>query len=170
MGEDGKFALEGTENWFSTTMFSYQISDNKMEKVLDILDYLLTPEGTRLAIFGKEDYDFIIVSDSDEYDYDVNGVKIKLTEQGWERGDDGNYGPKINGAKYLRYMATLGNDTKAYDPYTDQATFELLDDWIKDMKKALLRRQDRFQLMSQSVLHQTETSLSCSRRDRSRDM
>lgn len=136
MGEDNKFALEGTENWFSMTMFSYQTSDNKMEKVLDILDYLLTPEGTRLAIFGKEDYDFIIVGDSDEYDYDVNGVKIKLTEQGWERGDDGNYGPKINGAKYLRYMATLGNDTKAYDPYTDQATFELLNDWINDMKKA----------------------------------
>ena len=134
-GPDGNFALEGTENWFSMTMFSYAISDNKMNKVLDILDYLLTDEGTRLAIFGKQDYDYYIVND-DDYDYLVNGNKIKLSEQGWERGSDGNYGPKTNGAKYLRYMATLGNDTKAFDPYTDQETFELLNGWIEEMKTA----------------------------------
>ena len=35
-------------------LFNYDISDNKMNKILDIIDYLLGEEGTRLAIYGKE--------------------------------------------------------------------------------------------------------------------
>lgn len=133
-GAPGKFALEGTENWFSATMFNYDISEEKQHKILDIMDYLLTEEGTRLAIFGIEDYDYII--DEDDYDYDVNGVKIKLTEQGWEKGADGQYGSKPNGAKYLRYMATLGNDTKSFDPYTEMEAYTIVNDWIKEMQEA----------------------------------
>lgn len=124
-GPDGKFALEGTENWFSMTMFNYDISNNKLEKILDILDYLLSEEGTRLAIYGIEGYDYEM----------VNG-KVQLTEQGWEKGSDGKYGPKPNGAKYLRYMATLGNDTKAYDPYTDMDAFNILNAWQEEMRAA----------------------------------
>ena len=55
-GEDGKFHLEGSENWFSMTFFNYDISDTKMEKILDIMNYLLDEEGTKLAIYGKENY------------------------------------------------------------------------------------------------------------------
>lgn len=124
-GPDGKYALEGTENWFSMTMFNYDISENKMNKILDIIEYLLTEEGTRLAIYGKEGYDYNIVDG-----------EVVLTEQGWEKGSDGQYGPKINGAKYLRYMATLGNDTKAYDPYTDMDAYNILNDWSEEMKQA----------------------------------
>ena len=124
-GPDGKFALEGTENWFSMTMFNYDISEKKLEKILDILDYLLSEEGTRLAIYGKEGYDYSIVDG-----------EVVLSETGWEKGSDGKYGPKINGAKYLRYMATLGNDTKAFDPYTEMDAYNLLDAWQKEMKAA----------------------------------
>ena len=124
-GPDGKYGLEGTENWFSMTLFNYDISDKKMNKILDIIDYLLSEEGTRLAVYGKEGYDYNI----------VNG-EVELTEKGWEKGSDGKYAPKINGAKYLRYMATLGNDTRSYDPYTDEKTYKLLDDWYKEMKAA----------------------------------
>ena len=134
-GPDGKFAIEGTENWFSMTMFNYDISDNKMNKILDILDYLLSDEGTRLAIYGKEGHDYEIV-DGDDYDYLCNGKKIKLSPLGWEKGSDGQYGPKPNGAKYLRYMATLGNDTKPFDPYTDKETYNVLNSWITEMKAA----------------------------------
>ena len=141
-GPDGKFALEGTENWFSMTMFNYDISDNKMNKILDLIEYLLTEEGTRLAIYGKEGYDYNIVEDGD-YDYIANGKKIKLTEQGWEIGSDGNYGPKINGAKYLRYMATLGNDTKPFDPYTEMDAFNILNAWQEEMKAAKARNELR---------------------------
>ena len=124
-GPDGKFALEGTENWFSMTMFNYDISEKKLEKILDILDYLLSEEGTRLAIYGKEGYDYSIVDG-----------QVVLSETGWERGSDGKYGPKTNGAKYLRYMATLGNDTKAFDPYTEMDAYNLLASWQEEMQAA----------------------------------
>lgn len=124
-GEDGKFALEGTENWFSMTMFNYDISEKKMNKILDLINYLLGEEGTRLAIYGKEGYD---------YNY-VNG-EIELTEKGWEKDQYGVYVPKINGAKLLRYMATLGNDTKSYDPYTEQDAYTILNNWSIEMKAA----------------------------------
>ena len=124
-GPDGNFALEGTENWFSMTMFNYDISEKKLNKILDIIDYLLSEEGTRLAIYGKEGYDYNIVDG-----------EVQLTEKGWEKGSDGKYAPKINGAKYLRYMATLGNDTKSYDPYTDMTAFNILDAWYKEMSQA----------------------------------
>ena len=125
-GPDGKFALEGTENWFSMTMFNADISDKKQEKILDILDYLLTEEGTRLAIYGKEGYDYTIVDG-----------KVVLSEMGWEKDSmTGQYATKTNGAKYLRYMATLGNDTKSYDPFTEQDAYNLLNAWQEEMKKA----------------------------------
>ena len=127
-GPDGKYALEGIENWFSMTLFSVDISDQKLEKILDILDYLLSEEGTRLAIYGKEGYDYSIVDG-----------KVVLG-RGWEKNiETGEYGPKVNGAKYLRYMATLGNDTKAYDPYTevDMEAYTIISDWVKDMNQAM---------------------------------
>lgn len=125
-GPDGKFALEGTENWFSMTMFNADISDKKQEKILDILDYLLTEEGTRLAIYGKEGYDYSIVDG-----------KVVLSEMGWEKDSmTGQYATKTNGAKYLRYMATLGNDTKSYDPFTEQDAYNLLNAWQEEMKAA----------------------------------
>ena len=123
--EQGNYCLEGTENWFSMSLFNYDISDNKMNKILDIIDYLLGEEGTRLAIYGKEGYDYNIV-----------GNEIVLTEKGWEKDQYGDYIAKTNGAKFLRYMATLGNDTKSYDPLTKMDAFNLLNAWQEDMRKA----------------------------------
>ena len=125
-GPDGKFALEGTENWFSMTMFNADISNKKQEKILDILDYLLSEEGTRLAIYGKEGYDYTIVDG-----------QVVLSEMGWEKDAmTGQYANKTNGAKYLRYMVTLGNDTKSYDPFTELDAFNLLNAWQEEMKAA----------------------------------
>ena len=134
-GPDGNFAIKGIENWYSMTMFNSEISDNKLSKILDILDYLLSDEGTRLAIYGQENYDYQIV-ESGDYDYQYGDYKIKLNPDGWEKGSDGQYGLKTNGAKYLRYMATLGNDTKSFDPYTDLETYSILNNWLEDMSQA----------------------------------
>ena len=124
-GPDGHFGYEGTENWFSMTMFNYDISDTKMNKILDIMDYLLSEEGTRFAIYGKEGYDYSI----------VNG-EIVLSEKGWEKDSYGNYVAKNNGARYLRFMCSLGNETKSFDPTTDQASYKLINDWYTEMKAA----------------------------------
>ena len=124
-GPDGKFALEGTENWFSMTMFNYDISETKQNKILDIIDYLLSEEGTMLAVYGKKGYD-----------YDIVDGKVVLSETGWERGIDGKYGEKNNGATFLRKMATLGNDTKAIDPYTDMEEYNIIKAWQDEMAAA----------------------------------
>ena len=103
-----------------------QLPERKQEKILDILDYLLSEEGTRLAIYGKEGYDYSIVDG-----------QVVLNEMGWEKDSmTGQYANKTNGAKYLRYMATLGNDTKSYDPFTELDAYNLLNAWQEEMKAA----------------------------------
>ena len=129
-GPDGKFALEGTDNWFSMTLFNADISDNKMNKVLDIIDFLLSEEGTRLAVYGLKDYDYKIDEDGN----------ISLTSKGWKKEDpddpNSKYVEKTNGAKYLRFMATLGNDYLSVDPFTDKRTAAILDAWDQEMDQA----------------------------------
>ncbi|MBP5177269.1 MAG: extracellular solute-binding protein, partial [Clostridia bacterium] len=118
MAPDGKYALEGTDNWFSATFFSGGISDAKQEKLLDIMDWLLSDEGTLMAVYGIEGYDYV-----------KSGDKITLTEAGWEKDQEGKYIEKYNGAKYLRYMCTLGYDTYASDPLVDKDCYDILTDW-----------------------------------------
>ena len=122
MGPDGKYALEGTDNWFSATFFSGDISDAKQQKVLDVMEWLLSDEGTMMAVYGIEGYDYV-----------KNGDKITLTEAGWEKDMDGNYIEKFNGAKYLRYMCTLGYDLYPYDPLVDKDSYNILNDWTAFM-------------------------------------
>ena len=124
-GTDGKFHLEGSENWFSMTFFNYDISDAKQEKVLDILDYLLGEEGTRLAIYGKENQDYVMVDGEPE-----------LVADNWAKKSNGEYATKINGAKYLRQMITLNNDCASFDPFTDLKSYEILNKWKNEMKAA----------------------------------
>ena len=97
-----------------------------MNKILDIIDFLLSEEGTRLAVYGLEDYD---------YKLDAEG-NISLTSKGWKKDDNDKYVEKINGAKYLRYMATLGNDYLSDDPFTDSRTAEILNSWDAEMDAA----------------------------------
>ena len=84
----------------------------------------------KFAIYGKENYDYSVVDG-----------KVVLSPTSWEKGSDGKYGSKPNGGKYLRYMATLGNDTKAFDPYTQGdkdalASLTALNAWSNEMKEA----------------------------------
>ena len=127
MGPDGKYALEGTENWFSATFFSADISDDKLHKILDIMEWLLTPEGTMMALYGIEGYDYTKSADG----------KITLLEDGWEKDMNGQYIDKLNGAKYLRYMATLGYDTNKDDPLVDKKALSILDNWTAFMNEQL---------------------------------
>lgn len=126
-GPDGTYALEGTDNWFSASFFSADISDEKMAKILDIMDWLLSEEGTMTATYGFEGYD---------YEIDADG-NVTLTEDGWEKDKNGDYIDKMNGCKYLRYMCTLCYDINAVDPLTDQKTLSILNDWYSFMNGQL---------------------------------
>ena len=129
-GEDGKYVLEGTDNWFSMTFFDNKISDTKMEIILDLYDYLLSEEGTLFSIYGFEGYDYV-----------KNGDNIELVEEYWPKNKDGSYAKKDNGAKYLRYMVSLGYDTLSYDPLTNKKAYNYLNDWELEMKEALANNE-----------------------------
>lgn len=131
-GPDGKYVLEGTENWFSATFFNADMSDEKMDAVLSIMEWTLGEEGTMMATYGMEGHDYNI----------VNG-KVVLTEDGWEKDKDGKYVAKYNGAKYLRYMSTLSYDTNENDPLVDQHALSILNDWYSEMDTALANNQLR---------------------------
>jgi len=123
-----QYVLEGTDNWFSMTFFDFKISDQKMYKVLDILDWLLSEEGTLFAVYGFEDYDFVINEQTG---------KAEIVEDYWPKDKyTGEYLPKTNGARYLRYLASLGYDLLEDDPLTDKKALEYLNNWDKEMKTA----------------------------------
>lgn len=131
-GPDGKYALEGTDNWFSMTFLDFRMSDEKMNKILDLYDWLLSEEGTTMAIYGIEDYDYI-----------KEDGEIKIVEKNWPKDSNGKYTEKINGAKYLRNMVCLGYDTFERDPLTDKDAYKVLQDWDSEMKSALDKHELR---------------------------
>lgn len=125
-GPDGKYVLEGTDNWFSMTFLDFRMSENKMNKLLDLFDWLLSDEGTRFSVYGIEDYD-----------YTMNGDEVELVEKSWTKDPEtGLYAAKVNGGKYLRQMVSLGYDTLNYDPLTDKSCLSILNNWDAEMKAA----------------------------------
>jgi len=124
--EDGKYCLEGTDNWFSMTLFDYKISDTKLEKILDIIDWLLGEEGTLYATYGEEGYD---------YTKDPVTGEIQLVNDHWY-DSEGKPIERQSGPKALRYMASLGYDTLATDPTVEKYAIDYLNDWEAEMKAA----------------------------------
>lgn len=135
-GPDGSYALEGQEDWFSMTFFNYDISDAKQEKILDIMEWLLSDEGTMTALYGIEGIH-----------YEMDGDKVNLLGSDlWEKNNKGEYVESMNGARYLRYMVTLGHDIIDRDPLVLQskskkAAYDILTAWEKEMNQALENRK-----------------------------
>lgn len=129
-GPDGKYALEGQEDWFSMTFFNYDISDSKMEKVLDIMDWLLSDEGTMMALYGIPGVD---------YEVTTPGAEPTLLDSNlWEKNSKGEYIDSPNGARYLRYMVTLGHDIIDRDPLVQKSAkkkeaYDILNAWEQFM-------------------------------------
>ena len=128
---EGKYALEEQEDWFSMTFLNADISTSKMEKILDIMNWLISPEGTEMALYGIEGVD-----------YEKNGDEVTLIESNlWAKNNKGEYIDSPNGAKYLRYMVTLGHDIMGKDPVlnaskTQKKAYTILKNWDSFMKEA----------------------------------
>ena len=125
-GADDKYALEGTDNWFSMTFFDDRISQKKQDLILDVINWLLSPEGTRFSVLGFENYDYRM----------VDGVPEPIDDAWPKDPETGEYAEKKNGGRYLRYLASLGYDTYTYDPLTDKEIINYLNDWESQMKTA----------------------------------
>ena len=94
--------------------------------MLDVLDWLLSEEGTRFSVYGFEGYD-----------YDVVEGNVVIKPEAWPKDTNGEYAPKDNGASYLRNLVSLGYDTLEMNPLTDKAVVSYLNDWDAQMKTAL---------------------------------
>ncbi len=55
---DGNRYFPATLNYFSYTGISSKVSDAKLERILAILDFLGSPEGQVLSVYGKQGKDF----------------------------------------------------------------------------------------------------------------
>jgi len=60
---DGKYYYTGWTRYWSSSMFSSKVSDEKMARILAIYDYLLTDEGMRLTTYGLEGVDYTMTAD-----------------------------------------------------------------------------------------------------------
>lgn len=121
---DGKFVYEGAYNWWSTTMFSSYTTDKEMNKLLEILDWLYSKEGTLFATYGFEGEDYTINEDG----------SIKVL---WGKKTNGEYANKKIGAKFLRYIMSLNNDVLLDDPTLDSKTLQTFQSWNEFVKEKI---------------------------------
>ena len=135
-GPDGKYALEEQEQWFSMSLISKEVSQKKLESILDIMDWLISEEGTNMALYGIEGTDYEIVNGEVEL---INEV----TSLWYKKSRDGEYSQAAanNGARYLRYIVTLGNDLVDKDPLIQgspkqKAAYDILKAWSSEMMEA----------------------------------
>jgi len=56
--EEGQRYYYVAQTYWSETFFNAKIGDEKMSRVLQLYDYLLSPEGQRLTSYGLEDVDY----------------------------------------------------------------------------------------------------------------
>lgn len=122
--DDGKFVYEEANNWWSATLFSADISDVQMNKYFEIMDWLLSEEGTMFATYGFEGTDYTVKEDG----------SIELH---WSKKADGEYASKLIGAKYLRYSICLNQDITSNDPLIDDGTKAAHAAWIADIEKQI---------------------------------
>ena len=135
LGPDGKYALEEQEQWFSMSLINGDISDKKLETILDIMDWLLSDEGTMMALYGIEGKDYEIVNNEVSLINEVGSL--------WRKGKNGEYTDSAanNGARYLRYMVTLGNDLNEKDPLIHgslqkKKAYDIIQNWSDEMMEA----------------------------------
>ena len=140
--EDGKYVLEEQEQWFSMSLISGKVSDKKLKSILKIMNWLLSPEGTRMALYGIEGQD---------YTMDEAGNVTLLNKYGslWymSKGAYTDYAYN-NGARFLRYMVTLGNDLIDKDPLIQndtktKKTYDTLQNWTNEMMQAYENKELR---------------------------
>lgn len=72
---DGKRYYPSEAKWWSASYFSTKVDDEKMNRILAIYDYLSSPEGFNLVLYGLEGVD-----------YKKNGDKLVITRAKDEKG------------------------------------------------------------------------------------
>lgn len=63
LGEDGKYHSEEVMNFWGTVIFSPRMEEEKLERILDMMDFVASDEGQLLVRLGFEDKDYSVEPD-----------------------------------------------------------------------------------------------------------
>ena len=103
VGDDGKYRNLEQVNYWSATIFSPDISDEKFERIMDLMDYSISEEGQLLLNMGFKDKD---------WKYGENNELVSLLPEGTTLED--KYPSRFEGL-YL-----LGDDFSMINPAIKQ--------------------------------------------------
>lgn len=92
VGEDGKYHYREDANYWGQVIFSPDISDEKFERAMDILDFCSTEEGQNLVNMGFEGVD-------------------------WERDENGNYVSLLDPAIQGDHLSVMAGKYPSKDSY-----------------------------------------------------
>ncbi len=101
VGEDGNYHGEPLTNYWGTNIFSPHISDEKLERILNVMDYSCTDEGQLMIRCGIEGVD---------WEMDENGNIISHIEDGLTARDKYAIKPLYEN------LMTLSDDFQFLDP------------------------------------------------------
>ena len=105
---DGQPVAFSEKTFWSETYINANVDDEKMDRILQIFDYLLSEEGNNLVSFGFEGKD---------WEKDANGDIVLLTEINPETGNPKRVGDVYPFAWSLNYLASWNDGSAQYvDP------------------------------------------------------
>jgi|GEM_PF-1227402 len=113
----GKFFSEQNDNWWSASLISSRVSEFKLKKILEVMDYLASDEGTKFCAYGIKGQDW---SEGDDGEIILH----------WAKDEKGKYIEKDMGTKGIRYMVCIGEDLYSYDPLIPSESKEIAQAYI----------------------------------------
>lgn len=101
MADDGNYYLPSFYTFWSETLINPKVDDEKMQRILALYDFLLSPEGQILTMYGFEDID-----------YKMEGEKLVIIRDRDAEGNIPGLGTKYPSTDTLRFLATWGADRR----------------------------------------------------------
>lgn len=121
-GTDGKMFNAEWDNYWSASLFSAKVDDEKMARLLAIMDWAVSDEGEKYFFYGMKGKDW------DEAD---GKIEVK-----WPRDENGKAkAPTYNGIQ-LRTIAALNGDFQAVNPDVADSTKSEVLDTLKNQTEA----------------------------------
>jgi len=97
------------DNWWSCMLFNNTLSNAKMERLLAIMDWMLSDEGLKFCAYGIKGTDWT----------EDDSGKVTLL---WDKDGNGDYIKKSLGSQNLRWMISTCNDMSLLNPMIEQST------------------------------------------------
>lgn len=113
-GPDGKVNTQQISEYWSASLYSAKMSDEELDRVMQMADWLAGPEGSNWAFYGIKGKDWDEKADG--------SIEIK-----WPKDENGNYQPLDYGnAIWIRQFALAGGDQDFVNPSVPPQDLE---DW-----------------------------------------